>query len=284
MTPERVIYHHQIFDGRERTVHEPSPDLKSELRLQHRHLWRLLIHNPDFAKFYYGGIIQGFVPKRSFVTHAKEHASAGSILLLDLDHAFESTTKERVIDALENLGAHPKLVESLEENAFIENFLPPGFPTSPNLFNATLLPMDKSLIDFANSNSMKYSRYADDLAFSTPKDVRFIPQEQVDYIREIIKDHGYESHKIQIGHPWSQPIEICGASLYQNEVTLPTRTLRKIRGQLHRELILNPDPNLARVWGLLGLVKMVRGKIPGSLKRYERLAKQLTREQISKPH
>lgn len=272
MKPEQARTYH-FFDSREREVHEPFPKLKSELRIQHRYLQRLLFHNLDFTKLYDEGVIHGFVSKRDSLTHVKRHKGAGSILLLDLEYAFESTTKESVVSALNNLGAHPEIIEFLETNAFLDHLLPAGYPTSPLLFTAALLPMDKSLVNFAKANYLTYSRYADDLAFSTPEDIRFIPQEHIDYIREIIKGHGYESHKIQIAHPWSQPIEICGLSLYKNEVTIPGETVHRIRGLLNRELVLNPQPDMARVWALLGLVKHVKRKIPNSLKRYERLAK-----------
>lgn len=274
MTPENS-QSYQIFDGRERTVFEPGSAVKQELQKQHRHLWQLLLRHPDFLNLYYEQVIQGYVPGKNFITHAKRHREAGSLLQLDLHHAFESTPKGKVIKALLNLGAEPEMVAFLETNAFIQDFLPPGYPTSPLLFNAVLIPMDKRLFDYARSQEMRYSRLADDLAFSTLKENHFIPQEQIDQIMAIIKDKGYQPHKLKVGHPWSQPVEICGASLYQGRVTLPTKTLRRLRGQIHRELILQPEPNLARVWGLLGHVKSVRGRLPNSFKRYEEMAKKL---------
>ena len=277
MTPEK-IQAYNIFDGRERTVYEPGPETKQALQEQNQRLWQSLLGRGDFLSLYYERVIHGYVPRRSFLTHARWHRNAGSIFQLDLHHAFESTPKRKVIETLVNLCLDPEMIKFFEENAFINDFLPPGYPSSPLLFNTVLIPMDKRLFVFSREKGMKYSRCSDDLAFSTPREANFIPQEQIEQVKEIIKNQGYQPHKIRVGHPWSQPVPICGASLYQDRVTLPTKTVRRLRGQIHRELFLEPEPNLARVWGLLGHIKSVRGRLPDSFKRYEEIAKKLRKE------
>jgi RNA-directed DNA polymerase len=48
-----------------------------------------------------------------------------------------------------------------------EGFLPQGAPSSPMLSNLVMKRIDERLTRLAASRSFSYTRYADDLAFST---------------------------------------------------------------------------------------------------------------------
>jgi len=52
-----------------------------------------------------------------------------------------------------------------------EGFLPQGAPSSPMLSNLVMKRLDGQLADLANSHRFKYTRYSDDLAFSTVHDL-----------------------------------------------------------------------------------------------------------------
>ncbi len=228
------------------------------------------MYDPDFYELYSKErVIHGFAKGRSFITHALRHKEAGSVVVLDLYHAFESTTKEKVLREIEKIGANRETITFLEQNAFVRDFLPAGYPTSPDLFNCALIPMDLKLLRFAKTMGLNYSRYCDDLAFSLTESELFIEQENIDSIREIIKYHGYDSHKIRLGHPFSHPFKICGVSIYQGRITLPDKTLRRIRAVIHKELFKKDESNKDKVISLLSHVKAVRGNLPNSLKRYE---------------
>ena len=59
-------------------------------------------------------------------------------------------------------------------NPGLDDCLPQGAPTSPSLANIAASDLDGSLIDFAGEWKIKYTRYADDLTFSSKT---FIPEE-----------------------------------------------------------------------------------------------------------
>ncbi|MDO8551166.1 MAG: reverse transcriptase family protein [bacterium] len=268
-----------LFHGRDRVVWAPNKDLKVSLQEAHGHLWQLLSLDPEFSKLYRDRVVHGFVPKRNSLTHAGVHKEAGTVLNLDLYRAFESTSKERAVRSIEAIGASPQFVDFLKKCAFVREILPPGFPTSPDLFNAVLLPIDKLLIRLAQEHTLRYSRYADDLTFSTPKEVPFVEQEIVNEIRRIIQENGYDVHKIRFGHPWKTPTQICGISLYRGSLTLPTSAQRRIRSQVHRHLILDQKQDPQKAMSFLGHLKKTKGYLPQSLKRYEKTAKKLIKDQ-----
>lgn len=268
---------YRIFDKRWRIVYGPGVELRDAFRTTLHHVEHLAMEHPLFQRLYRGDVIHGFVPDRSFVTHAAVHRDAGTVVAMDLYHAFEKTTQESVVQALERIGLDPGIISFLR-SSFINGELPTGFPTSPMLFNLALLPMDLELVDFSTQRGLRYSRYADDIAFSKRPERSLIDQEDIDEAMQIIRNYGYDPHKIKIGHPRLAPFEICGLSLYKGRVTLPGRAVRKARAQLYTLIEKTDPPDYRRALSLIAHIKSVR-PLPPNLEKYERSARSLLEEE-----
>lgn len=269
--PEQGVIQHDFFDGRRRTVWEHrEPQAKEELRALHERTLGFLRTRASFLELYMGWVVHGFVPKRSPLTHVRVHRNAGSMLKIDLFRAFERTGREKVLTALQDLKAPKELVADIARLAFLGKLLPPGFSTSPVLFNIAVFPMDRKLVAFARERKYRYSRYGDDLAFSTQE--RYVPQKDIDAIREIIAEHGYDSHKISLGHPSEHPVRICGVSVFEGRTFMAGPERLKIRAGLHNALL---EGNMAKFWGLLGHVVHIDGRVSSGIKKYYRIAKRL---------
>ena len=66
--------------------------------------------------------------------------------------------------------------------------LPQGTPTSTHLANLVFLKTDFELIELCNRNGLTYTRYVDDLTFSSQQDFR----EVLNDILEIVKSNGFQ--------------------------------------------------------------------------------------------
>ena len=66
-----------------------------------------------------------------------------------------------------NLGEEAALV--ISQIACYKGKLPQGAPTSPILTNMVCAPLDTQLTKLAKKYNLQYSRYADDITFSTYK-------------------------------------------------------------------------------------------------------------------
>ena len=108
----------------------------------------------------------GFRPKKSIVTNAKIHVENKFLLKLDLKDFFPSISINQVINVFKDLGYSNHVSFFLSAICCVEEHLPQGAPTSPALSNIIARHLDNRLLGLAKKMGYRYTRYADDLAFS----------------------------------------------------------------------------------------------------------------------
>jgi RNA-directed DNA polymerase len=151
-------------DGTPRVISHPSQELKAVQRwLLRRVITRFPVHDAAAA----------YVKGASIRLHALQHAQSKFLLRLDFERFFETIT-ERDIEVY--LSRHRELLPAhwAEEDdaAFCRlvcrhGALTIGAVTSPALSNALCYELDDRLSSSAQQMGVTYSRYADDLYFST---------------------------------------------------------------------------------------------------------------------
>ncbi len=117
-------------------------------------------------------INHGFKRKRSIITNAKEHRNRKYVFNIDLKDFFGSINFGRVRGFFikdKNFALHPDMATILAQIACYENSLPQGSPCSPIISNLIGHLLDIHLVRLASQSGCTYTRYADDLTFSTNK-------------------------------------------------------------------------------------------------------------------
>lgn len=139
-----------------------------------------------------------FHPNSRPLEAAEEHCGCAWLLKIDLEDFFHSISEGRVAEVFSQLGFSRLLSFELARIATVsvdrgdarpnpaerwpsipyyqcahEGMLPQGAPTSPMLSNLVMLRTDEILARIAKQEGMKYTRYADDLAFSCGSDKNF---------------------------------------------------------------------------------------------------------------
>ena len=111
----------------------------------------------------------GFVENRSIATNAACHVNKSHVVKMDLKDFFPSIAAGRIRGLLKcRLFDLPDDVANTITNLVCHNgHLPQGAPTSPVLSNLICYSLDKALMRYASKNKLKYTRYADDLIFSS---------------------------------------------------------------------------------------------------------------------
>lgn len=161
--------------GGERIINAPIKGLKSILSALNFVLQ--CVSEPHTAA-------TGFVKDKSIVDNAKQHVGMLYVYNIDLKDFFHSFDRNRVkmgffckpfnlsgereplAFLLACLCTHP-----IEIDGQIKTVLPQGSPTSPTITNILCVKLDKRLTGLAKRFGAKYSRYADDITFSSQRDV-----------------------------------------------------------------------------------------------------------------
>ncbi|MDO4798371.1 MAG: reverse transcriptase domain-containing protein [Coriobacteriales bacterium] len=161
------------------------------------------IYDPTDAAF-------GFVRNRSTADNAYLHIKKRWVVRIDLKDFFTTITAARIHGLFRNVPFefNDVVANVLTNLVCYRGCLPQGAPTSPILSNIICYRMDKSLTAFARKHAMKYSRYADDLIFSSTKKgaVRCIIRVGEDgspvigdEIKQIIQNNGFNINNEKTG-------------------------------------------------------------------------------------
>lgn len=111
--------------------------------------------------------VHGFVSRRSVKTNAEAHGGRRFVVNIDLEDFFGSITEKRVVGLLTAIGTEARVSEIIARLCCREGQLPQGAPTSPVVSNMICYRMDTDLLQIAKQSRCIYTRYADDLTFSS---------------------------------------------------------------------------------------------------------------------
>lgn len=177
-------------DGTERVIHSPRKRMK---RVQ-----RGLV--TAMERWYYARLpdaVYGFIPKwasmnrpRDIMSNAHRHGDCAYLLNIDIDDFFPNITTERLLDKWNSVWphTHESLLSELIPLLTFQGAIPTGAPTSPLLSNWFALELDEELSAFAKTHELTYTRYVDDLSFSSWQPWPHGTEQQ---IAPIIKSHGF---------------------------------------------------------------------------------------------
>lgn len=170
-TPQAAKY--TTFDidkksGGKRTIKAPIPKLKKlQSHLSHV-LYQCLseIERDQDTK----PISFGFRRERSIAENAARHKRRRWVLNLDLEDFFPSFNFGRVRGFFlkdRAFGLHPEVATTIAQIACDGTALPQGSPCSPVISELIAQILDMRLVRLAKKYSVTYTRYADDITFST---------------------------------------------------------------------------------------------------------------------
>jgi S1-C subfamily serine protease len=213
--------------------------------------------------------VHGFMPGRSTVRNARDHVASSFVLNLDLEDFFGSVNFGRVRGVfMKRPFALPEnLASILAKLCCPFDSLPQGARTSPALSNLVCRRLDRELDAAARRRRLAYSRYADDLTFSTktsfPEDI-WASRSVGPVLTEIIERHGFRINQ--------KKARLCGRATRQSVTGIVvnsrlnvSRTLvRRLRAEIHwasQGRSLGTTKNqCGRIAGGLGYLAMVRGQ------------------------
>ncbi len=264
--------------GGHRLISAPMPRLK---QAQHWILEQVL------EKVALHDAAHGFRRERSILTNATPHCGAPLVINLDLRDFFPNVTWKRVFGLFVALGYSRSVaticaqlcteppVEEVEMDgetwhvATGVRHLPQGAPTSPAITNLLCRRMDARMAGIARKHQFRYTRYADDLTFSSPAGDREASRKLLWHVKRVIEEEGFHLHpdKLRIMGKGRRR-EVTGL-IVGDKAAVPREDVRAYRALLHRLEKQGPDACswrgesrrvLAKVSGYANYLRMVDGE------------------------
>jgi RNA-directed DNA polymerase len=178
----------------------------------------------------------GFLIGRSILTNARLHVGQRLVLNVDLADFFPSINFGRVRGLFMKppfqLG--PAAATVFAQICTHRNGLPQGAPTSPALSNFIAATLDRRLTRLAKEQNLRYSRYADDITFSTNQ-AAFPPA-------VALHVQGEGGFYVQAGEALQRAIEASGFAVNPRKVRLQRRHQR----QSVTGIVVNTQANVTR--------------------------------------
>ena len=182
----------------------------------------------------------GFVCGRSVVDNARPHVGKRYILNLDLKNFFPTITRHQVADCLmaEPFGFSSLAAELISGLASVrtnnnEEVLAQGFATSPTLSNFICREMDKEIADVAAAQGITFTRYADDLTFSSDADILRPQGELAQQVKTIVERYGFRLNEAKTHlQRRGRRQEVTGLMVTE-KVNVSRRYVREIRSLLY---------------------------------------------------
>lgn len=124
----------------------------------------------------------------------------------------------------------------------IGGFTAQGFPTSPMLANIVMRGFDRTMIEFCNKNNIAYTRYADDLAFSSKDldkyELKNLIQKKA---YRLLWAYGFKPNvKKTIWKSKSGCMKICGV-VVNVKTSIKRSMVRLFRAKVHHATVKNKE-------------------------------------------
>ena len=184
-----------------REISAPKPRLKS---LQYWILENIL------NKVAVSEQTHGFVSKRNIVSNAIPHLKQAVVINCDLENFFPTISYPRVRGLFKSLGYSTEVAtvlallttEAEQKEVILDGeklylytgnrYLPQGSPASPMISNLICRKLDKRMSGIATSLGFVYTRYADDMTFSSKEYLNI--NKMLYWVKGIVKEEGFILH------------------------------------------------------------------------------------------
>jgi retron-type reverse transcriptase len=263
------INHYRRFslakkNGGERLISAPMPRMKrAQYWILENILNRVTLHNAA----------HGFVTGRSILSNALPHVNQAIVVNLDMENFFPTVNYRRVKGLFRQLGYAEQLATELAllttepevtqvaldgETWFVQEdvrFLPQGAPTSPAISNIICRRLDSRLQAMAQKLGFVYTRYADDMTFSSAQPTASV-QQLLWRCKQIVQDEGFKIHpeKTRVMRK-PQKQEVTGI-VVNEKPSVDRKTLKRFRALLFQ---IAKDGVDGKRWGSGELMASLEG-------------------------
>lgn len=219
--------------GGTRKIAAPTSDLKN---IQKKLAMKIAMHlNNTSSKFL---VSHAFQKRKSIISNAKSHRNKKYVLNIDLENYFDSFHFGRVTgyfkkDNLFSLSYEVATI--IAQLTCYKGTLPQGAPTSPIISNLIAEILDRAIIKLAKKYKLKYTRYADDLTFST-NDKRFIENHKkfLEKLIVTLEKYGFKINEKKIRMQNQESRQTVTGLIVNKKINVPREYYKLTRSMAYR--------------------------------------------------
>lgn len=239
-------------NGSPREILAPCDELKA-LQRKVKSLLDECLESIEKKRSPLGSLSHGFKAGHSIITNAEPHRKRLYVFNVDIKGFFDSIHIGRIRGFLvgnKDFNLNAKVATILAQIMCHEDKLPQGSPTSPVASNLIGHLIDARMVQLAKKVGCTYSRYADDITFSTnksefPKEIAYRLEQSHDWIPggallKIIYKSGFGLNHEKTRMQYARAQQTVTGLVVNQTTNTPAEFRRKVRAMTHK-LFLDGD-------------------------------------------
>ena len=181
---------------------------------------------------------------------AVQHVRKRYITTIDIEKCFPSTTAEMAAGALRAIGLSDDVAGLLTRLCTYKNTLPQGAPTSTALLNVVLHATDTQLQTAMLLRRGVYTRYVDDMAFSSDQPLRGLAP----FVARVLRSAGYRMHRRKVATFGPGDVALVTGIVVGDRLRPQSKHLKLLRSEVRRRGIGRPSLTDDQFRGLVAWV------------------------------
>ena len=186
---------------------------------------------------------------------------------MDITNFFGTITEQQVYTLFCNIGYNSKVAGILANLCTYNNYLPQGAVTSPYIANLVCYHMDARINGYCSRKDIVYTRYADDLTFSS--DNRMLLNKIEKFIKYIVTDEGFTINDKKTRY-LSNDVKktVTGITINDDSIHVDKKFKRNLRAQIYCSIKLKNYQNNSQILGKIAYVNSIEKGFRDKIIRY----------------
>lgn len=246
--------------GGTRVIDSPNKQLKRIQRQLGKKIYDIHKNYID-QKRIASNISHGFETGKGIITNARIHKNKKYLLNIDIANFFSSINFGRVqgyFNKSQEFMFSKEVSTIISQLVCYEKKLPQGAPTSPIISNLIFNIVDLRILSLAKKYKLSYTRYADDMSFSTNN--RAFQTDYIEFIQELkvlLKNSGFDINesKTRLEY-YSSRQEVTGLTV-NKKINARRKFIKQTRAMVDQ--LLKTDS--FKIDGVIGTEEQLEGRL-----------------------
>ena len=179
--------------------------------------------------------------ENGLIKNAITHKENLFLLKMDFQNFFQNIKEQKIIQVFNEIGYDLYISRKLAQLCSFSRHLPQGGICSPYLSNLACYELDNDICDYCNERNISYTRYADDLIFSS-NDIDLLEQLKMD-IKGILAKHYSSDFQITLNDKKTKLVKntshkkVTGITINDHMIKASKKIKNQIRQNIRYDLL-----------------------------------------------